>query len=363
MQTRRTGRSSRTRAAGLLALATLAALASMQSACGTVQEPAAPAVAQETPSIPAPPPGFEPMPAPEDNPMTPAKVALGRKLFFDKRLSGDGLRSCYSCHVCDFGLTDGQPTATGAFGRKLTRSSPTLWNVGYHTELYWDGRSPSLEEQALAAWQGGNMGAKPDEVVAMLNGITGYHDQFVEVFGTVATPDNVVMAIAAYERTLFCGTTPFDRFGQGETGALSESAQRGWAVWREKAGCGSCHAGNLFTDQRYHNVGIGMDKAEPDPGRMKVTQDEADMGAFKTPTLRDIAKSAPYFHDGSVATLEEAVDLMLGGGLPNPHLDAEDLGKVSRSPDEKRDLVEFLRSLSCECGLTAPRLPEPPIVM
>ncbi len=309
------------------------------------------------PPLPSPPPAFEEVQAPPDNPTTPEKAALGRQLFFDKRLSGDGTRSCYSCHVCEKGLTDGLPTAVGAFGKAIPRSSPTLWNIGYHAQFYWDGRSPTLEKQALAAWSGANMGAKPEEIVKALNGLPGYRDQFRQVFGSDATPESVAQALAAYERTIFCGTTPFDRFQQGDQGAVSEAVKRGWQLWREKAGCGTCHAGILFTDLQYHNVGIGMDKAEPDVGRKKVTNDEKDTGAFKTPTLRDVAKSAPYFHDGSVATLAEAVDLMTGGGRPNPHLDTKNLQKVSLTPAEKADLVALLESLSCECGLKEPPLP------
>jgi cytochrome c peroxidase len=308
-------------------------------------------------SVPQPPPAFEPMPSPEDNPMGVDKMELGRKLFFDHRISGDGSRSCYSCHMCENGLTDGRETAVGAFEKKLTRSSPSLWNIGYHEEFYWDGRSPSLEKQALAAWKGGNMGADPVAVVATINAIPGYREEFLRIFGAEATPENVVMALSTFERTIFCGTTAWDRFNQGEKDALSEAAQRGWNIWREKAGCGSCHAGILLTDLQYHNVGIGMDKEEPDIGRVKVTGKEADTGAFKTPTLRDITRSAPYFHDGSVATLEEAVDLMLSGGVENPYLDTKNLQPVELTAEEKADLIEFLGSLQCECDSTPPELP------
>ena len=302
-------------------------------------------------AVSGPPPAFDPMPAPDDNPMTKDKIALGMKLFFDESLSGDGSRSCYSCHMCENGLTDGLATAVGAYDKKLTRSSPSLWNIGYHSEFYWDGRSPSLEKQALAAWKGGNMGADPNAVVAVLSENPEYREQFQNVFGADATPETVVQAIAAFERSIYCGTTPWDQFMQGETDALSESAKRGWDVWREKAGCGSCHAGILFSDLRYHNVGIGMDAETPDIGRNKVTDNEADTGAFKTPTLRDVAKSAPYFHDGSVATLEEAVELMLAGGKPNPYLDVQNLQPVELTAEEKADLIAFLESLDCECSV------------
>lgn len=317
-----------------------------------------PAAESDT-GLPAPPAGFDAVAEPADNPTTPDKVALGGQLFFDERLSADGSRSCYSCHVCEHGLTDGLPVAQGALGRQLTRSSPSLWNVAYHREFYWDGRSGSLEAQAMAAWTGGNMGADAEEKVAMLNGIDGYTSQFQEVFGEPATPENVVAAISAFERaSLFCGDTAYDHWRGGDEGAVSDSAKRGAELFLGKAGCGNCHSGVLFTDMQYHNVGIGMDADEPDRGRAGATDEEADTGAFKTPTLRDISKSAPYFHNGSVATLEEAVDVMLGGGIPNDYLDTENLKPVELTSEERADLIEFLRTLECPCDLTAPELPE-----
>src|SRR5687768_17466495 len=300
---------------------------------------------------------YEAMPIPPDNPMTPEKVALGRQLFFDERLSGDGSRSCYSCHVCEKGLTDGLAKSIGAFNKNLPRSSPTLWNIGYHKEFYWDGRSPSLEKQAMAAWTGANMGAKADEIAIMLNAIDGYHSQFRKVFNSDVTPDNIVKAIAAFERTIISGDTAWDRYRAGDQSALSESALRGWNVF-QAIKCTNCHDGVLLTDQQYHNVGIGMDQKEPDGGRFKITNRPEDTGAFKTPTLRDIAESAPYFHDGSVATLEQAVDLMLGGGKDNPHLDKKNLQKRNILPDQREGLFNFLRALDVDCGLKKPPLPQ-----
>lgn len=301
---------------------------------------------------------YEPMSIPADNPMTPEKVALGRQLFFDERLSADGSRSCYSCHVCEKGLTDGLPKAIGALNKQLPRSSPTLWNIGYHKEFYWDGRSGSLEKQALAAWTGANMSAKADEIVAKLNALEGYKSQFQKVFQSDATPDNVVKAIAAFERTIISGNTAWDRWKAGDTNAISQSAWRGWNIF-QSIQCNNCHDGVLFTDQQYHNVGIGMDQKEPDVGRSKVTNKPEDTGAFKTPTLRDIAKSAPYFHDGSAKTLEEAVDIMLAGGKPNEHLDTRNLKPHKLLPEQREDLLNFLRSLTVDdCNLTKPPLPQ-----
>ena len=300
---------------------------------------------------------YEQMTIPADNPMTAEKVALGRQLFFDERLSADGSRSCYSCHVCEKGLTDGLPKAIGALNKQLPRSSPTLWNIGYHKEFYWDGRSGSLEKQALAAWTGGNMGAKADEIVVKLNALEGYKTQFQQVFSSDATPDNVVKAISAYERTIISGNTAWDRFRAGDQQALSQSAWRGWNIF-QAIKCNNCHDGVLFTDQQYHNVGIGMDQENPDVGRFTVTKKPEDTGAFKTPTLRDIAKSAPYFHDGSAKTLEEAVDIMLAGGKPNEHLDKKNLQPHKLLPEQREDLLNFLRSLNVDCTHSKPPLPQ-----
>jgi cytochrome c peroxidase len=313
--------------------------------------------------LPAPLATYEAMPVPADNPMTPEKVALGRQLFFDERLSIDGSKSCYSCHVCEHGLTDGLPKAIGPGNKTLPRSSPTLWNIGYHKEFYWDGRSGSLEKQALAAWTGGNMGVgdKTGEIVAKVNALQGYKNQFQKVFQSDATADNMMKAIAAYERTIISDNTAWDRWKEGDNTAISMSAYRGWNIF-QAIKCNNCHDGVLFTDQQYHNIGIGigigMDQKEPDPGRFKVTNKPEDTGAFKTPTLRDIAKSAPYFHDGSAKTLEEAVDIMLAGGKPNQYLDKKNLEAHKVLPEQREDLLNFLRSLTVDCTLSKPPLPQ-----
>jgi cytochrome c peroxidase len=302
---------------------------------------------------------YEPMTIPADNPMTPEKVALGKQLFFDERLSIDNSKSCYSCHLCENGLTDGLPKAIGALNKQLPRSSPTLWNIGYHREFYWDGRSPSLEKQAMAAWVGGNMGVgdKVGEVVGRINALQGYREQFQKVFQSDATADNMMKAIAAYERTIISGSTAWDRYRAGDTGAISESAFRGWNIF-QTIKCNQCHDGVLFTDQQYHNIGIGMDQPNPDLGRAAFTKKPEDTGAFKTPTLRDIAKSAPYFHDGSAKTLEEAVDIMLAGGKPNQYLDKKNLQPQRVLPEQREDLLNFLRSLNVDCNLKKPPLPQ-----
>jgi cytochrome c peroxidase len=327
------------------------------SACSSNTKNNAGGFSPDIQPLPAQLSNYEPMSIPADNPMTPEKVALGRQLFFDERLSVDGSKSCYSCHVCEKGLTDGLPKAIGPGNKQLPRSSPTLWNIGYHKEFYWDGRSGSLEKQALAAWTGANMGAKADEIVAKLNALQDYKTQFQKIFQSDATPDNVVKAIAAFERTIIAGNTAWDRWKAGDNTAISTSAWRGWNIF-QAIKCNNCHDGVLFTDQQYHNIGIGMDQKEPDAGRFKVTQRPEDTGAFKTPTLRDIEKSAPYFHDGSAKTLEEAVDIMLGGGKPNQYLDKKNLEPHKLLPEQREDLLNFLRSLTVDCTFSKPPLPQ-----
>lgn len=300
---------------------------------------------------------YEPMDVPDDNPITLEGARLGRLLYYDNRLSGDGSRSCYSCHVVEHGLTDGLPTAIGAHNKQLTRSSPTMWNVGYLAELYWDGRANSLEKQAKAAWTGGNMGAKnADSVIDVINAIAGYRARFQDVFGEDANVTNIPKALATYMRTLISDDTPWDRWQDGDESAVSDAAKRGYEVFID-ANCASCHSGVLLTDQQFHNVGVGMDTDSYDVGRFKVTNLRQNRGAFKTPTLRDIARSAPYFHNGSVPTLIEAVKIVLAGGIDNEFIDQE-LEPQDISEEELADLLEFLGTLSQESNLgQVPALP------
>jgi len=334
----------------------LAATAAMAQKKGAAKD----AAKSAWPSVP----GYSEMTVPAENPMTKEKVELGRQLFFDQRLSGDGSRSCYSCHLKEHGLTDGKPTAIGAYEVKLPRASPTLWNIGYHTEFYWDGRSNNLERQAVAAWAGGNMGAtgqggKPStaDISAKIGEIAGYRDQFQTVFSGPPTPERIGAALAAFERTIVSDKGAWFRFRGGNQNALSAAARRGYKIFDAKAKCTNCHDGLLLTDQQYHNVGIGMDKEKPDMGRFVASKAEKDTGAFKTPTLLDIAKSAPYFHDGSAATLEDAVEVMTSGGKKNKFLDETNLKPVKLTDKEKADLLAFLRSLNVETVITEPKLP------
>jgi cytochrome c peroxidase len=300
------------------------------------------------------PAGITPPVVPEDNPMSAEKVALGHQLFMDKRLSVDGTRSCYSCHQNELGNADGRKLALGPGDVILTRNSPTIWNVGLHTTgLYWDGRSATLEKQAIGAWKGGNMAVPEDQLAGKATEIAAlpeYEDQFAKVFalkeGDAVTPDHVAKALSAYERTLLCFDTAYD------TNTMSEAAQRGWDLFRGKASCTTCHAAGNFVDGLFHDVGLAHDAEgkpipDADRGRGKISEQAADDFKFRTPTLRNVAKTAPYFHDGRVATLEEAVRYMAGGGNAKaPTLDPN-LRNTALSDDEIEDVVAFLEALTC----------------
>lgn len=307
------------------------------------------------------PAGLPPIEFPEDNPPTAEKIALGKQLFFDKRLSRDNTISCASCHAPDKGYSNADQFATGFKGQKGGRNSPTVINAAYNKFHFWDGRAGSLEEQALGPIANPiEMNLTLKEAVDRINAIPGYKKQFQKVFGSVATEENIAKAIATYERTVLCGDAPYDRFKAGDKKALSEAAQRGMKLFFGKAVCSACHSGPNFTDNAFHNIGVGMDAKEPDVGRKAISKLGGDQGSFKTPSLRDIARSGPYMHDGSMQTLKEVVDHYNKGGIPNEFLD-EEIYKLSLTPQEVDDLVTFMKE-----GLgssdypehKAPKLPE-----
>jgi cytochrome c peroxidase len=281
---------------------------------------------------------------PKNNLSTPAKIALGKQLFFEPRLSRDNDISCASCHDPKKGFSNGERFATGFKGKKGGRSAPTVINTAYNRFQFWDGRSGSLEDQALGPIQNPiEMNLTLEEAVERLNKIAGYRKQFQAVFGTAATSDGIGKAIAAYERTVLSGDAPIDHFKAGDKKALSAGAERGRKLFFGKANCSACHSGSKFTDNGFHNIGIGMDVKQPDVGREAISNLKGDRGAFKTPTLREAARTAPYMHDGSLKTLEDVVEHYNGGGLANPFLD-EELFKLGLSKEEKADLVTFLKA-------------------
>lgn len=325
----------------------------------------APATDKVEAPVPAAPPAYEwmlpqglprPPDVPEDNPMSDDKVALGHQLFMDPRLSVDGTRSCYSCHVNERGNADGRALALGAGDKPLPRNTPTIWNVAYLPELYWDGRADSLEKQATGAWKGPNMGVGDglDAKAAEIGALPEYAPRFAAVFGlaegTAVTPEHIVKAISAYERTLLCGGTAADKV------ELSDAARRGKTLFETEGRCVACHTPPLYTDKQYHDLGFGFDKkgqpiADADPGRGKHTSQESDIGKFRTPTLRNVAKTAPYFHDGRAATLEQAVQMMVAGGNPAAPNKDPLLAPTGLSKDQIADLVAFLESLTCASEL------------
>jgi cytochrome c peroxidase len=306
------------------------------------------------------------VPDSKENPQTPAKVELGRRLFFDPALSVDGSLACYSCHLNENGTGGATPLAVGPKKQQLTRHSPTLWNVGYLPALYWDGRSPTLEAQGLAAWAGGNMGVGKDNLEKKAKEVASkpkYKAAFASAFPGVSEvkAEHVVAALSAYERTLVCDDTAYDKFAKGDESALSESAKAGLELFEGKALCVACHAAPFFTSAAsgqgvFYNIGVGTQgvaEDKVDVGRMKVTGDAKDWAAFRPPSLRNVAKTAPYFHDGHIASLRDAVRLMAGGGYDNKNKTPLMADRKLTDP-EIDQLVAFLESLTCGGELTPP---------
>ena len=295
---------------------------------------------------------------PADNPLTgakgAAKVELGRHLYFDKRLSRDNTVSCASCHDPSKGWSNAAAVATGVDGQQGGRSSPTIINRVFSEAQFWDGRAASLEAQALGPIANPiEMDLKIEDAVERLTAIAGYKPLFTSAYGDDAvTPDRMAKAIASFERTVVSGNSPYDKFQAGDKSAMSALAQRGMAIFLDnnKGRCSICHAGSNFTDEKYHNIGVGGDNlatfATGHAGRGAVTKNPAEIGAYKTPTLRNIADTAPYMHDGSEATLQATVEFYAKGGHPNtPNLDKE-MRKLDLTDQDKKDLVEFMKALS-----------------
>jgi cytochrome c peroxidase len=305
--------------------------------------------------------GLPPIVWPADNPYTADKAELGRLLYFDPRLSSDGSVSCATCHAPRYAFTDALPVSSGIHDQKGTRNAPTIINGAYNTAEFWDGRAKSLEEQAVGPMANlVEMGNSQDGVVAKLRSIPGYRPLFAKAFGTEDfTIEHVAKALATFERTVLSGNSAYDRYQAGEKKAMSPAQVRGLKVFK-KVKCDNCHKDSNFTDNAFHNLGSGMDKPEPDVGRYSVTHDPKDWGAFKTPTLRDVAETPPYMHDGSLKTLKEVVDFYDKGGTLNKNLD-KDVKPLKLTVEQRSDLVEFLRALTGDSwqNVKAPdKLPE-----
>ncbi|MAG92571.1 MAG: cytochrome-c peroxidase [Planctomycetaceae bacterium] len=315
----------------------------------------------------------------EANPITRAKIELGRQLYFDTRLSADNTISCATCHDPEAGFAAHTQFGVGIDGQMGGRNSPVAYNRILSKAQFWDGRADSLEAQAVGPIQAGiEMGNTHEQAVATLKGIEGYVLQFESVFGKEegVTIDNVGKAIATFERVIASGPSPFDYHEQlkpfadlseedlkeeladdadlkakydtlaagAKANPMSESAVRGRDLFfGERVNCAACHVGANLTDEKYHNLGVGMDAEKPDVGRFAVTKDEKETGAFKTPTIRNVALSAPYMHDGGLKTLAEVVEHYSKGGTPNKHL-SDKTKKLDLKDQEKADLVAFMEA-------------------
>jgi len=314
-----------------------------------------------------------------ENPLTRAKIELGRQLYFDPRLSSDGTISCASCHHPDQGYAAHTQFGVGVKGQEGGRNSPVSYNRIVSGPQFWDGRAATLEEQAKGPIANPiEMGNTHEAAVKTVAGIEGYRLQFVAVFGPDSVNiDNIAKAIATFERVIVTGPSPYDYHAalkpfqdqfptpddladlkqddpdlyakyekikaDSQAHPISESAVRGSELFSKKANCTACHAGANFTDELYHNLGVGMDAAQPDVGRFAQTKVEKDTGAFKTPTIRNVALSAPYMHDGSQKTLLEVVEWYAKGGHPNPHL-SDKIKKLELTDQDKADLVAFMEA-------------------
>jgi len=320
---------------------------------------------------------------PSDNPQTPAKVALGKALFFDARLSVDNTVSCANCHDPDKGFTDQLPTSMGVHAKFGQRNAPTILNSTFNIAQFWDGRRPTLEDQARDPILNPIEMGMPDQqtVVTKLGSIPEYQKQFNAVFGSAPNYDNLVKAIASYERTQIAFDSPFDRFIAGDEKALTAQQKRGWAIFNGQGRCMSCHGWNptrpLFTDDRFHNIGVSAHSAKFVPharqalallsqaagpeqidrlaistdisevGRFLVSKQPHDIGAFRTMGLRNLFVTEPYFHDGSQATIWDTLDHYNKGGVQNPFLDGG-IVPLGLSEQQEDDLAAFLMSLTSE---------------
>lgn len=301
--------------------------------------------------------GLPPLGIPPDNPPTVETIALGRRLFYDPALSMDGTIACATCHDPTKGFTDGKAVSTGFQNKTGTRSAPTVLNTAYYQSLFWDGRASGLEAQAVGPITNPiEMATSPEAVVQRLQASALYREEFKHAWGAdQITFEMVSKSIASFERTVLSGNSPFDCYYYGgNKQALSASARRGLKVFTDpkRGNCASCHTigstSALFTDQKFHNIGIGAntDGSLADSGRYAATKNDADMGSFKTPSLRNAVWTAPYMHDGSVPTLKDVIDHYIGGGNSNPHLDKKIRVLDFLSGQERGDLLEFLQSLT-----------------
>jgi len=304
--------------------------------------------------LPEPPLGIDHTFSELQDPPTPERVRLGRWLYYDTRLSADNTIACATCHKPENAFSEPTPVSTGIRGQKGNRKAPTFINAAsaLFPHTFWDGRAASLEEQAMGPV--GNpieMGNTHDAMIQTIQGIGGYATYFQAAFGSSEiTTDRIAKAIADYERTRMSGNSPYDRWKNGDETAVSEQVKLGDRLFFDKAGCNQCHLGYNFTDSLFHNLGVGWDPETQrfkDLGRVAISNQESDTGAFKTPTVREATKRTPFMHDGSVATLREVVELYNRGGEANPYLDPK-IKPLELTGEEMDALVAMMEALSGE---------------
>lgn len=337
-----------------IAAAALFAVACGRSTTSSAPPPAAPWEADNpVKPLPAAPLGIDIDLAKLPNPPTPERVRLGRWLFYDRRISGDGSVSCSTCHEPQYAFSQPTPVSTGIRGQKGVRKAPSFVNeaVTLYPHFFWDGRAGSLEDQALGPIANPiEMGSTHTGMVETLGKIQGYRPYFKQAFGTEeVTKERVARALADYERTRMDGNSPWDRWRQKrDQNAVSADVKKGHELFFGKAKCNQCHLGQNFTDNRFHNLGVGYDRRTrkfKDEGRFAITKNAGDLGAFKTPTLRDVTKHAPYMHDGSVTTLREVMELYNRGGDKNPHLDPKIGEPLHLDDSEISALIALMKAL------------------
>ncbi len=292
----------------------------------------------------------------DDEENTKSEIELGKTLFFDNRLSSNFKQSCATCHDPEKGFSDGFATGFGTRGNKLGRNSPQIYNLGWSSIFMWDGREATLESQALGPIKSPEeMNLPIDQLLTRLNAVDEYKKLFKNVYDVdEITSDTVGRAIAAFERSIVVDNTPYDQYLAGDKTAMSEAAQRGLAVFSGKGNCAQCHDGANFTDDSFHN--LGFTEGDEDIGRAAITGDVSQTGAFKTPGLRNIEFSAPYMHNGSIASLEAVVDYYNRGGSGGEHT-SEIIKPLQLTQVEQQDLVAFLKSLSQDITITLPKIP------
>jgi cytochrome c peroxidase len=299
-------------------------------------------------------PDVEDIEYPDDEPPSELEVMLGKTLFFDTRLSINHKQSCASCHNPDLGFSDGMASGIGSMGGSLERNTPHIYNLAWSNSMFWDGRMDTLEQQALGPIEAeGEMNMPLNKLLPRLNAVPYYQKTFRQVYGESGiTKTNLSKAIAAFERTIISDNSSFDRYIGGDKMAMSPSQIRGLAIFTGKANCTACHDGVNFTDDSFHNIGVG----DKDQGRGGVNADKSMIGAFKTPGLRNITLSAPYLHNGSAASLEEVIELYDRGGNTTIGLDKL-IKPLKLTKQDKFDLLSFLGALTSPVSIERPQIP------